>query len=107
MSKAQQQALQLAVEELQQLIEAHYPGTTFEIEQGADDPNVTNIIAIVDLDDPDEVMDMVIERLLTLQVEEALPIQVVPIRTPERIEQHWRQRANQQGWATPLSPVQP
>jgi hypothetical protein len=32
-------------------------------------------------------MDLVIDRLLQLQVEELLPVYVIPVRTPERVEQ--------------------
>jgi hypothetical protein len=78
-------ARQQAVDELQELIQTHYPGTTFEIGPGGDDPDGTYITAIVDLDDPDEVMDLVIDRLLSLQVEERLPVYVIPVRTPERV----------------------
>ncbi len=86
-------AQQQAVVELQQLIQAHYPDAVFEVGPGGDDPEGTYVTAIVDLDDPDEVMDLVIERLLTFQIEE-LPIQVVPIRTPERVAALKQQRAS-------------
>ena len=88
-------AQQQAVVELQQLILARYPDAIFEIGPGGDDPKGTSITAIVDLDDPDEVMDLVIERLLNFQIEERLPIQVVPIRTAERVEMLQRQRTSQ------------
>jgi hypothetical protein len=80
-----------AVGELQELIKAHYPGVVFEVGPGGDDPVGTYIVAIVDLDDPDEVTDLVIDRVVTFQVDHGLPVHVVPIRTPERIAQLQRQ----------------
>ena len=99
-------ARQQAVVELQQLIQARYPDAVFEVGPGGDDPEGTYITAIVDLDDPDEVMDLVIERLLTFQIEERLPIQVVPIRTPERVAALEQQRASRPHLPASLSSLQ-
>lgn len=76
---------QQAVDELQQLIQVTYPDTVFEVGSGGDDPGGTYITAIVNLDDPDEVMDLVIDRLLQLQVDESVPVYIIPVRTPERV----------------------
>ena len=100
-------ARQQAVVELQQLIQARYPDAVFEVGPGGDDPEGTSITAIVDLDDPDEVMDLVIERLLTFQIEELLPIQIVPIRTPERVAALEQQRAGQPHLPASLTSLQP
>lgn len=101
---ATESARQQAVDELQSLIQAYYPSVVFEVGPGGDDPDGTYITAIVDVDDPDEVMDLVIDRLLTFQVEERLPIQVVPIRTPERVAELRRQRASKYHLTTSPSP---
>jgi hypothetical protein len=74
-----------ALGELEQLISARYPDTVFEIGRGGDEPDGIYLTAIVDLDDPDEVMDLVIDHLLSFQVDNGLAIQVVPIRTQERV----------------------
>jgi hypothetical protein len=74
-----------AVAELEALIRLHCPTTTFEVGPGLDEPDAIHIIATVDLDDPDEVADLVMDRMLTLQIEEGLPVHVIPIRTPERL----------------------
>lgn len=100
-------ASQRAATELQQLIRAHYPSVVFEVGPGGDDPEGTYITAIVDIDDPDEVMDLVIDRLLALQVEEHLPIHVVPIRTPERVAELRHRRANREHPAASLSSLGP
>jgi hypothetical protein len=76
-----------AVAELIGMITSEYPSASLEVSPGVDDPDATHIIAVVDMDDPDEVMDLVIDRLVELQVDDELPISVIPIRTPERTTQ--------------------
>ncbi|MGI8977205.1 MAG: hypothetical protein ACR2GS_10850 [Thermomicrobiales bacterium] len=76
--------MQAAVDELQELIRSHYSETTFTVGD-ADDPDSVYMRAVVDVDDTDEVTDVLIDRLVDLQVDENLPIYVVTVRTPERI----------------------
>ncbi len=75
-----------AITEMTDLIRDSYPGTTFfvDVEENQETVYVT---AVVDVDDPDEVVDCFIDRVLTLQVDEGLPLHVIPIRTPARREQ--------------------
>ncbi len=87
-----------AVEELQALIRSRYPDAQFDVSAG-DDPEGVYLTATVDLDDPDEVTDLVIERTMQLQVEEQLPVYVVPIRPLSRVMEA-RQRRHEAG--TPL-----
>jgi hypothetical protein len=49
-----------------------------------DDPGVTHIHATVDVDDPDEVLELVIEREMAFQIEEGIPVYVIPIQPRER-----------------------
>jgi len=75
-----------AITELTNLIRRQYPGAAYRIGPGIDEPESTYIIAVVDLDDPDEVMDLIIiDRLIELQVEHNIPISVIPTRMPERV----------------------
>lgn len=76
--------IERAVSDLQAMIRNRYPAASFKVTQG-DDPAGTYLWATVDLDDPDEVVDAVIERVVDLQVEERLPIHLVPIRPLERV----------------------
>lgn len=76
--------MQAAVAELQELIRSHYPSTTFTV-GAAEDSDGVYMRAIVDVDDTDEVTEVFIDRMIDLQVEDGLPIYVVPVRTPERI----------------------
>lgn len=85
--------MQTAVDELQQLIRSHFPTTTFTVGE-AEDPEGMYVRAIVDVDDTDEVMDVFIDRMIDLQVNDGLPIYVVPVRTPERIADLDKQEHN-------------
>jgi hypothetical protein len=76
--------VQRALTELEDMIRDRYPTATFEVGPGEDDPEAVHLTASVDVDDPDEVMDLVVDRVMALQVEDGLPILVIPIRTPER-----------------------
>jgi hypothetical protein len=75
--------IQQALEELETLILQHYPKASFQVSVG-DDPEGVYLTATVDVPDTDAVMDVVLARLLTLQVEEGLPIYVIPVEPPEQ-----------------------
>lgn len=83
--------MQDAVAELQDLIRSHYPSTTFTVGE-ADEPDGVYMRAIVDVDDTDDVIEVFLDRLVDFQVDEDLPIYVVPVRTPERIAAFRRQQ---------------
>jgi len=67
--------LQGAVDELQHLIRRVDPLATFQVVPG-DDPTGTYVLATVDVEDTELVMDAYMDRLLTLQIDEGLPIHV-------------------------------
>ncbi len=73
-----------AVHELELLITECYPQATFEVSEG-DDPDGIYLAATIDLDDATPVLDAVRERLLQYQVDEQLPVFVVPLRPIERV----------------------
>lgn len=77
--------MQDAISELQAMIGQCYPSARFTLSHPEDESESVELTAIVDIDDPDEVLDTVIERVIQLQIEDRLPIHVVPIRTPERV----------------------
>ncbi|MCA1597521.1 MAG: hypothetical protein LC769_00630 [Chloroflexi bacterium] len=87
--------IQQAVNELQDMIKGRYPTTSFAVGQG-DDPSGTYVVATVDIDDPDDVMDLIIDRLVDIQVEDGLPVYVVPVRTEERVLRELQSRAPSQ-----------
>lgn len=81
--------IQSALAELQEMIQLHYPQATFVAAEG-DDPDGVYLTATVDLDDPDEVMDVIVDRLLEIEIDEGLPIYVIPSRTRDRTAEHLR-----------------
>ncbi len=79
-----------AIADLEKLVRQSYPDATFEISEG-DDPSGTYVWATVDTTDNDKVMDLVVDRLLELQVDQKLPIYFVPVRPFERIAEELKQ----------------
>lgn len=75
-----------AIQELQSTIIERYPSTTFEIVPASDDPESIHVIATADVDDPDEVGDLVLDRVVSLIADEGIYVHVIPVRTPERIQ---------------------
>lgn len=71
--------IQTAIVELQDLIIARFPSTTFEIGED-DDPDGVYVRAVVDVDDTDEVTELFIDRMIDIQVDDGLPVYVVPER---------------------------
>jgi hypothetical protein len=71
--------MQTAIAELQALIQQTYPKATFTLVP-RDDPEGLYVLATVDVEDTDAVVDVYIDRLVTLQIEEGLPVYVVPLR---------------------------
>ncbi len=84
-------SIERAVTELQAMIVTRYPDATFAVWQG-EDPVGTYLTATVDVPDTDEVTDLIIERLIAMQVEEELPVYVIPVRPITRIQAAQRQR---------------
>lgn len=70
------------ITDLQQRISAIYPDATFDV-FGGEDPKGTYLRAVVDIDDPDSISDLVIDPLLDLQVEQQLPLYFVAARPTE------------------------
>ena len=84
---------QAALDELQALISAKIPEAFFAVQTGHD-PAGIYLRVTVDIEDTDEVVDMIGDRLVDIQVEDGLPIYVVPLQPIERvIAEMKRQRA--------------
>jgi hypothetical protein len=90
------QWIQQAISELEGLIRSRYPSATFAVGIG-DDPEGVYLVPTVDVEDTDVVMDVVIDRLLQLQIDEGLPVYVVPIRPLERVLAEMRQAEAHRG----------
>ncbi len=76
--------VEVALAELRSLILQHYPDAQFGVAQVGDMDGLW-LTATMDFKDMDEVMDVIIDRLSEMQIEERLPVHVLPLRTPERI----------------------
>ena len=74
-----------AIDELQQMILARYRTATFQVSRSQDDPRAVHLTTIVDLDDPGEVLDLVIDRVIDFQVDEEHPRSCYSDPTPSRI----------------------
>src|SRR5215218_4327975 len=86
-------AIAAAVTELEQMILEHYPDATFEITEGyGDDSSGTYILATVDVDDTDDVFEVVVDRLVNLQVDEGVPVYVLPFRPHRHIPSNGNER---------------
>src|SRR5437762_2897563 len=92
-----------AIDELQRTILARYPTTTFQVSRSQDDPRAVHLTAIADLDDPSEVLDLVIDRVVDLQVDEGIPLHVIPIQTPARVLAEMASRQQPRSQATPAA----
>jgi hypothetical protein len=92
--------IQSAVEELRGMIHDRFPQAVFSVSRG-EDPEGIYLDAIVDVEDPDEVMDLVIDRLFQLRVDEGLPVHVLPQRPVERSLEALRSQHTQRPWAKP------
>src|SRR5437870_13824689 len=73
-----------AVGSLEGLIRGRYPDVSLRVSRNPEDSRSIDLLATLDVDDRDEVMDLVVERVLELQLKQKLPVHVVPLRTPKR-----------------------
>lgn len=77
--------VQAAIAEVQGLIRARYPSTTFSVWVGlGDDSDGIYIEAAVDTVDLSEVVETYSDRLVDLHVDDGLPIHVISVYPPER-----------------------
>jgi hypothetical protein len=67
-----------ALDELRELIRSQYPTAAFTVAQG-DDPEGIYLTVQVDVVDIDEVVDVFVGRLVDMQVDDELPIYVIPV----------------------------
>lgn len=76
--------MEAAIAEMKQTILRHYPSATFSVYEW-DDPDGIFLSALVDTEDLEAVKDLFLSRMVDLQVDEGLPLFVVPERTPEKL----------------------
>ncbi|HZO32711.1 MAG TPA: hypothetical protein VFH48_42745 [Chloroflexota bacterium] len=76
--------VQQAVEELSRLILASYPQATLTVRPHPEEPSTTLLVATVDVEDLDEVLDVVFERMEQLRIDNGVPVLVLPVHPVER-----------------------
>ncbi len=77
-------AIRHAVEELQGTIRERYPSAAFDVSEG-DDPEGVYLTATIDTDDLTTILETVSEPLFAIQVEQGLPLYLVPTRPADRV----------------------
>lgn len=95
----------VALHELQGIMLQHYPEATFSVSRGEDDPDAIHLYATVDADDTDLVLDVVVDRMMEIQIEDGLPIFIIPLPTPERVAEQWRARSKRELPPMPIAPL--
>jgi hypothetical protein len=92
--------IQAAVSELKRRILRRFPTATFALSRGmGEDPDGFYLLVTVDIDDPDDVLDLVMDRLIDLQDAHALQLWVLPMRTRERVAEELAARESKLGAA--------
>ncbi len=66
-----------AAEELKAKIRAKYPDAQFDFTRAPDDPHLWLLWTFADVDDPEEVSALVVDRAVDMVAEDHIPIQVV------------------------------
>lgn len=85
---ASYQRVREAAEELKATIRTRYPEATFELIRAADQPRSWHLLAMVQGEDPDEVGDLVVDRVVDMLAEEHIPIHVIPLEGRESGKRH-------------------
>jgi hypothetical protein len=67
-----------------------------------EDPEGIYVRVTVDLDDPDQVIETIIDDLYETQVEQFLPVYVIPVQPLERVAEQLHERRHEPSPATLL-----
>ncbi len=89
-----------AITELEGRIREHYPDAAFRVTRSPEDPRIIHLMTTVDVEDREAIVDLVIDRVMALQIDERLPVHVIPVRPRERVlamRRSAREVAQQQG----------
>lgn len=89
-----------AIMELKGRIRDHYPDAAFQVTRSPENPRIIHLMTAVDVEDREAIVDLVIDRVMELQIDEGLPVHVIPVRPRERVLAMWRltrEGAQQQG----------
>jgi len=84
-TQARDPSVQAAIDELSDLIRIAHPQARFAVRPHPEEPSTTLLEATVEIDDLDEVLDLVFDRMEQLRVDEGVPKLVVPLQPAERV----------------------
>jgi hypothetical protein len=73
-----------AADELKGLVRSKYPDAEFKLVRAVDQQRSWHLLAMVDVDDLDDISDLVVEREGDMLAEEHIPIHVIPIHREAR-----------------------
>ena len=79
--------MQTALDELKGIIRGRYPDAEFSVGPSPDDLAVVHLRTVVDVADKEELVDLVIDRMMQMQIEDKLPVFVIPVRPPKRVQE--------------------
>ena len=82
-----------AAEELKGLVRAKYPDAEFRLSRAGNDRYIWHLWTTVDIDDPEEVKALTLDRELDMQDEEHIPLYVIPMGS-ERVSRPQLKGAN-------------
>ncbi len=80
-----------AIDELIGIIRERYPEARFDVGLGGESSGI-HVRTTVDVEDTEDVTNLYMDRLVDMQVEEGLPIHVIPVRPLARTTEMLRQR---------------
>ena len=86
-----------AAEELKATIRAKYPDAHFNLTRAPDDPHLWLLWTFADVDDPEEVSTLVVERAVDMLAEDHIPIQVVSMGRSNQIFGHRPEKVRKTG----------
>ena len=69
-----------ALAELRKLIREAYPDAHFAVRRGVDEPESFESVATIDIENRDDLLDLIIDRVMAFQIEDGIPIHVIPLR---------------------------
>jgi|KBSSwiStaDraftv2_1062776.scaffolds.fasta_scaffold4013674_1 hypothetical protein len=76
--------IQAAIADLESLILQHYPEATFDVSRGFDDPEAIHLNVTADVENLTDLIEVTLDRQMEFQIDDDIPIFVIPDRTPER-----------------------
>src|SRR5437763_3361506 len=98
--------IKVAIEELKVLIRSKYPEAEFAVYRG-EDPVGIFLEATIDVDDTDEAIDLVRDKVLEYQIDRRMPVYVLPLPPLSRSMPKWPPDESVESAVEAGSPAEP